>query len=285
MSTHRTPDIEPHAPAHYAPPVGEPEPEHLIPAPRAHSTLDYSTTSPSHTSEWAGELIRRFSLPSSYTVDEPASTSAQLVVPNNAYSRTASSASSSNAPHSPLAMQPGPALMQHRYPLKSRGKDYAFIMLSDSRAARERDAPVFFHGDEVAGKISMALENLGGIQRIEVKVRFLSSTSDSEGKNCGTETAREQLQEFVGEHGQMHAVVETQLSPASIDSRFVNHGIAEWPFALSHISDTALGIASSSSPGAAAQRRYTLLVTVFRRGRLTPNAVCVTPVPFMLSSV
>ena len=58
---------------------------------------------------------------------------------------------------------------EHQYTLRSRGKDWALLHVW-SRAHGAQERPLLYVGDDVSGRVSMALGKLGEIQRVEVIV-------------------------------------------------------------------------------------------------------------------
>ena len=101
----------------------------------------------------ANALLRRFSTPSPYTglnsaTDQPA---VQLAAE-----------SSSQAP----SLKPS---TRHNYILRSRGRDYATIVVV-SRASFVQEPPVLHFGDELDGLIVLPRDHLDDMQNMEVVV-------------------------------------------------------------------------------------------------------------------
>ncbi|KAI0031338.1 hypothetical protein K488DRAFT_86934 [Vararia minispora EC-137] len=249
---HRPPDITVNQGDEEQHPSRSPSPSHPISqqdqppddyvyVPRsAHWNLDHTTTNPEHSEEWVGELVRRFSLPSPYTeisADSSASAGASMHL-QTINLRTRFNSTESWASH----VRDEQTLREHRYPLKSRGKEYAFLVVSDSRASTERDSPLFYYGEAITGRISMAIEQLSRIQRMGVI-----------------------LQEFEGDQTHLSFEQRRTMNPSDIDASLVKYGIVEWPFSLapSHLPDST----------ASSNRLYRLHVTIYRRGSLTRNLI------------
>lgn len=146
---------------------------------RTHYNLDRSTLEPGHEDTWGTSLLRRFSEPPAYT--------AMRVSSELEYSTSRPALALESLPQSyGVAGPSSPAVSgsgmhpeftcEHQYIIKSRGKDWAAVYVW-SRANATQNRPLLYTGDDVSGRVSMALGKLGEIQRIEVIVRTLRGRS------------------------------------------------------------------------------------------------------------
>jgi hypothetical protein len=101
-------------------------------------------------------LLRRFSTPSPYTGLN--STNDQSAV---------------QITEEPLSQEPSLApSTKHKYNLKSRGRDYATIVIV-SRASYIQETPLLHFGDELNGLIALPRDHLNDLQSMEVVVSLL----------------------------------------------------------------------------------------------------------------
>ncbi|KZV63863.1 hypothetical protein PENSPDRAFT_757624 [Peniophora sp. CONT] len=222
---------------------------------RTHYNLDRSTLESGHEDAWAESLHRRYSEPPAYTALRVISELSRAPTyasrpPDDSHPPQSPGVA---APSSPVISTMHPELTcEHRYILKSRGKDWAALYVS-SRAHSAQDRPLLYAGDDVSGRVSIALGKLGEIQRIEVV-----------------------LQEF--KTGQVTPAAETRktMLPSDVDASLVRAGVVEWGFALM---PALLGSSPLRTAFPVAQQgpldgrcSCQLLVTVYRRGRLSQNA-------------
>jgi hypothetical protein len=120
-------------------------------------------------------LLRRFSTPSNYTggvvsVGQPAVDPMSLI---------------DNQIHDPLSCPASPPTV-HQYILKSRGKDYAFIIVK-SHALNGQDPPLLYFGEDITGYVILSLSDLSDMQRMDVAVSqflFLIGMTAIELGNC-----------------------------------------------------------------------------------------------------
>ena len=138
---------------------------------RTHFNLDRSTLESEHEDAWASSLLRRYSEPPAYTAFRASSEHSHSPTgpPDGLFPPTSVLA----GPSSPVMASMHPELTcEHYYPLKFRGKDWATVYIW-SRAHDAQDRPLLYVGDDVSGRVSMALGKLGEIQRVEVVVSTL----------------------------------------------------------------------------------------------------------------
>jgi hypothetical protein len=57
----------------------------------------------------------------------------------------------------------------HQYILKSRGRDYAFIIVK-SHALNAQDPPLLYFGEDITGYVILTLSDLSDMQRMDVVV-------------------------------------------------------------------------------------------------------------------
>jgi hypothetical protein len=57
----------------------------------------------------------------------------------------------------------------HQYNVKSRGRDYALITVF-SHAVNAQDPPLLYFGEELEGFVMLSLNDLSGMQRLDVVV-------------------------------------------------------------------------------------------------------------------
>ena len=57
----------------------------------------------------------------------------------------------------------------HQYTLKSRGRDYAFIIVK-SHALNALDPPLLYFGEDITGYVMLSLSDLSDMQRMDVVV-------------------------------------------------------------------------------------------------------------------
>ena len=62
-----------------------------------------------------------------------------------------------------------PFYTAHKYTLKSRGRDYAIVIIM-SHAPNIQDPPLLHFGDELNGFIILPKDNLSGVRSMEVAV-------------------------------------------------------------------------------------------------------------------
>lgn len=103
-------------------------------------------------------LLRRFSNPSNYTggvvsVGQPAIDPTSLI---------------DNQNHDDL-WHPASPPTAHQYILKSRGRDYAFIIVK-SHALNAEDPPLLYFGEDITGYVILSLSDLSDMQRMDVVV-------------------------------------------------------------------------------------------------------------------
>jgi hypothetical protein len=98
-------------------------------------------------------LLRRFSTPSPYTgVNSTTGQSAMQIT------------------EEPVSQEPSLApSTKHKYTLKSRGRDYATIVIV-SRASYVQETPLLHFGDELNGSIVLPRDHLNDMQSMEVVV-------------------------------------------------------------------------------------------------------------------
>jgi len=72
---------------------------------------------------------------------------------------------------------PSPMGTVHQYILKSRGRNYAFIIVM-SHARNAQDPPLFYIGEELKGSIALSLNDLSGMQSMHVVVSQFPTCSD-----------------------------------------------------------------------------------------------------------
>ncbi|KAI0067288.1 hypothetical protein BV25DRAFT_1089804 [Artomyces pyxidatus] len=228
------------------------------------SRLDRSRVSLPPQSTAAGDqLLRRFSVPSPYS-PEPSVLRAEFLSTVEDSHHTALTSS----PRLLAVSLAAPPLIEHRYTIQSRGKDYALVT-TKSHALNAKDTPTLHLGDEVSGFVTLPLAHLGGIHSIEVV-----------------------LQEFTP--GQVACAVETKrtMMPDNIDPSFVSTGLIHWPFSMmpsvfgssSSSSSSMRNGSSTSHDSSHTNPMCQLKVTVHRRGRLTQNAVLAQEIRYITPS-
>ncbi|KAI0300817.1 hypothetical protein BC826DRAFT_1102149 [Russula brevipes] len=220
--------------------------------PNAVSPRPASWPSGSSRSSGATPLLRRFSTPSPYTggniVAEPGHSREQPAVdPTNKLQDQVIDASSA------------PADTVHQYNLKSRGRIYALITVK-SHAPNARDPPLLYFGEELTGFVILSLNDLSGMQSMDVMLRMF----DSDPILPTFETRRALLSQ-------------------QVDGSYISGGRFCWPFTIappvpssstsSSVVDSSLGnrSPSSMSHNNGGGPKFQLIVTIHRRGRLTRN--------------
>jgi len=114
-------------------------------------------TGPNSTSGFS-DLVRRFSTPSNYTggvvsPGQPAIDPASLI---------------GNQIHD-VSLHPDSPPTVHRYTLKSRGREYAFIFVR-SHALNTEDPPLLYFGEDITGCVILSLSDLSDMQSMDVVV-------------------------------------------------------------------------------------------------------------------
>ncbi|KAA1477193.1 hypothetical protein DENSPDRAFT_575159 [Dentipellis sp. KUC8613] len=152
----------------------------------------------------AYELRREYTSPHPYSVTASYSDQSDEASPLETYARD-------------LTLRPIPSGLsfttafscEHRYPLKSRGKECAMVVMR-SRSSSPDMPPTYYVGDKITGYVALPLANLQSISRVDVV-----------------------MQEFAA--GQSDAIAESRckfvpedIEPASIRSK----GHVEWPFEM-----------------------------------------------------
>ncbi len=125
-----------------------------IPLRSSHTSLPSRPNSTSGVSA----LLRRFSSPSNYT-GGVASVGQPVTDPMNLINDQVQDASLYPALHPTV----------HRYTLKSRGRDYAEIIVR-SHAHNSQDPPLLYFGEDIAGYVILSLSDLGDLQSMDVVV-------------------------------------------------------------------------------------------------------------------
>ncbi|KAH9960942.1 hypothetical protein BC827DRAFT_1267989 [Russula dissimulans] len=210
------------------------------PIPSQRLSLPFGPRPPSGISS----ILRRFSTPSQYLVEEPEPAEESAFLPTMQTHDQVNDASSHTT---------SPMSTVHQYNLKSRGRDYAYIIVT-SHARNSQDPPQLYIGEELQGYVALSLNDLSGMQSMHVVFQMF----DSDPLTPSFETKRVLLSQHV-------------------DQTHVSSGIFRWPFAIappmtpvpssasSSITESSHGHGTRSSP------RCQLVVTISRHGRLTPN--------------
>ncbi|KAI0028779.1 hypothetical protein K488DRAFT_89399 [Vararia minispora EC-137] len=162
---------------------------------------------------------------------------------------------------SPPNAEPMRAVCQHRYPLKSRGKHFAFLTVDQSHALVEKDNPLFYYGEEVTGTISVSAENLEKISSMEVV-----------------------LQEFAakGVRSAIQAIAskKVDLSDSQATANPGQYGIFEWAFSLHSPPPPKSLFSPYTSPSP--DQLYDLRITIYRRGILSRDLALTQRVDYTL---
>jgi hypothetical protein len=103
-------------------------------------------------------LLRRFSNPSSYS-GGVVSAAQPAIDPTNLLN---------NQIHDGL-LRPNPPPTVHQYILKSRGRDYALILVT-SHALNAEDPPLLYFGEDITGYVMLSLSDLSDMQGMDVVV-------------------------------------------------------------------------------------------------------------------
>ena len=62
-----------------------------------------------------------------------------------------------------------PPTIQHQYTLKSRGRDYAFIIIK-SHALNAQEPPLLYFGEGITGCVTLSRSDLSDMQSMDVVV-------------------------------------------------------------------------------------------------------------------
>ncbi|KAI0255031.1 hypothetical protein BJV78DRAFT_1151862 [Lactifluus subvellereus] len=208
------------------------------------SSLSLTTTPPFD----AGALLRRFSMPSPYTGGNAAAgqPAAHPIDP---------ASQAHNQVRDP-AVVPADAVTVHKYNLMSRGRDYALITVT-SHASDGRDPPLLYFGEELRGFIVLLQGDLESMRSMDIILQLF----DSDRTIPSGETKR-------------------VLLPQNVDSSHISGGQIRWPFSIAPptavVSSSSSSSAGSSFSHVSSYRhrtgpRFQLIVTIYRRGRLTRN--------------
>lgn len=198
----------------------------------------------------ANALLRRFSTPSPYTGLNPAT----------GQSAAQPTAGPSSQEHGIVPLSNIPFDTAHEYILTSRGRDYASVIVA-SRARNVLDPPLLHFGDELNGVILLPRDNLSDMRSMEVVFQLFESDPISPS--------------YENKH---------ILLPQQVDESCISGGRFSWPFVFtpppvlssssssttaSSRGDSSLGHLSPS--GHRIRPKVQLIVTIYRRGRLTRN--------------
>ncbi|KAI0258408.1 hypothetical protein BC834DRAFT_975189 [Gloeopeniophorella convolvens] len=201
-------------------------------------------------------ILRRFSTPSPYTVGATTSSPGHQTSPLPEIQVTGSHDLAQN--DFPSAT---PLTTPHTYAVKSRGKDYAAVVIL-SHAQNVRDSPLLYYGEDITGAIVVPLDHFERIQTVEVVLQMY----ESDPIRPSYETKR-------------------SLTPETIDpaSYAISNGQVRWPFVMivpiaapvlssgaSALSVRA-GSSNGHSHGHGSEPKIQLSVTIFRHGRLNQN--------------
>ncbi|KAH9003151.1 hypothetical protein EDB86DRAFT_2895576 [Lactarius hatsudake] len=160
------------------------------------------------------------------------------------------------------AAQPteGPSSQEHGIVPPSKILDYAVVVVA-SRAHNVLDPPLLYFGDELNGAILLPRDNLSDMRSMEVVFQLFESDPISPS--------------YENKH---------ILLPQQVDESCISGGQFSWPFVFtpppvlsssssstagSSRGDSSLGHLSPS--GHRIRPKVQLIVTIYRRGRLTPN--------------
>lgn len=171
----------------------------------------------------------------------------------------------------PVSQEPSLApSTKHKYTLKSRGRDYATIVIV-SRASYVQETPLLHFGDELNGSIVLPRDHLNDMQSMEVVFQLFES-----------DPIRPSYE------------ITYTLSSRQVDESCTSGGQFTWPFAIalpsilsSPTGPSTMSRRSDSSYGHPAPRgrstglRGQLIVTIYRRGRLTRNVGLTQQIQFI----
>jgi hypothetical protein len=111
-------------------------------------------------------LLRRFSTRSNHT-GGIVSAGQHVIDPTSLFD---------NQIHDPLLGPASPPTV-HQYTLKSRGRDYAFIIVK-SHALNAEDPPLLYFGEDITGYVILSLSDLSDMQRMDVVVSQFPNWND-----------------------------------------------------------------------------------------------------------
>ncbi|KAH9064002.1 hypothetical protein EDB87DRAFT_90460 [Lactarius vividus] len=204
----------------------------------------------------ADALLRRFSNPSPYTPLDSATNPSPMQP----------AAGPSSQEHDIAPPTKTPFDTPHEYLLTSRGRNYAVVAVV-SHAQNARDPPLLHFGDELNGVIVLPRDNLGDMRSMEVVFQLFESdpiTPSYENK-------------------------QTLLSQ-QVDESCILDGQFCWPFVFTPppvLSSTATPGHTDFSPthlsprGHSIRPKVQLIVTIYRRGRLTRNVGLRQPIHYV----
>ncbi|KAI9439824.1 hypothetical protein H4582DRAFT_2075191 [Lactarius indigo] len=200
-------------------------------------------------------LLRRFSNPSPYTPLNPATNPSPM--------QTAAEPSSQEHVVPPSRI---PFDTAHEYLLASRGRDYAIVAVV-SHAQNVRDPPLLHFGDELNGVIVLPRENLTDMRSMEVVFQLFESDP------------------IIPSYENKQTLLSQQ-----VDESCISGGQFNWPFVFTPppvLSSTAVSGYGDSSPthlsprGHRSRPKVQLVVTIYRRGRLTRNVGLRQPIHYV----
>lgn len=130
----------------------------MYPMPLGSSSHRASLPAGPNSTSRVSALLRRFSNPSNYnggvvSVGQPAIDPTSLI---------------DNQNHDVL-WRPASPPTAHQYILKSRGRDYAFIIVK-SHALNAEDPPLLYFGEDITGYVILSPSDLSDMQRMDVVV-------------------------------------------------------------------------------------------------------------------
>ncbi|KAF8271173.1 hypothetical protein EI94DRAFT_1827775 [Lactarius quietus] len=185
----------------------------------------------------ANALLRRFSTPSPYTGLNSATDHSTVQL-------------AAEPPTQEHGVEPS---TKHNYILKSRGRDYATIVV-ESRSTNVMEPPILHFGDEsLNGLVVLPHDHLNDMQSMEVVFQLFESDPIKPSYH-----------------------ITRTLSSQQVDESCISGGQFMWPFviALPHVSSrpaSSSTIRHLSPQGSPTGLRGQLIVTIYRRGRLTRN--------------
>ncbi|KAF8485988.1 hypothetical protein DFH94DRAFT_163201 [Russula ochroleuca] len=200
----------------------------------------------------ATALFRRFSNPSTYSTNGNALGGQPAALPP-----IDPTSIIHNQVHDASLYPANPPSTVHEYNLKSRGKDYALIIVT-SHALDVHDTPLLYFGEEIKGYVMLSRTDLSDMQSMDVVLQVFDSDNI--------------IPSFE---------VKRVLLSQQVDDSHTSNGYFCWPFALlppadsipssGSSADSSYGHQSSFSHGTDSDLKFQLIVTISRRGRLNRN--------------
>ncbi|KAH9998863.1 hypothetical protein BJV74DRAFT_883111 [Russula compacta] len=195
----------------------------------------------------ASALLRRFSTPSPYTGDSAVARplAAQPTVDPTTQMQD-------QIPFHPIA----PADTVHNYIVKSRGRAYALIGIT-SHALNVQDPPLFYFGEELKGSVILSLDDLNDMRNMDVMLQMFNSSPIVPSYETKCVLSSQQV------------VEQSHISGGRLCWSFV---FAFPTVTVPSSSSSAAGSSHSSNVhSTSGDPKFQLVVTFYRRGRLTRN--------------